>query len=180
MAEPSKTQIAFAEQMLDKLKKIDRDTQRAYYEMGQILLAINKNKLFGVLGYSSFGELVEEELSFSRGTATTYMYVYRRFSELKYNKTEAITALQAFGCAPMQVYLRKATQKVSFTTLKKHMKKLHEEQRQMTFWLSRKKYERLKAYLEANGAQMTDQGRLMHTSDALMNVLDQLPKQAAA
>ena len=56
---------AYAGKLLDRLKELDYQTVEAYYDMGSIISSMQHGKLYDLLGYSSMGALVEEELTYT-------------------------------------------------------------------------------------------------------------------
>lgn len=157
--------------LLDKLIELDQQTSGAYYEMGQILSAIRRDKLYDVLGYESMAHLVEEELSFSLGTAGRYAATYDHFKRLGYTKNQALDIMYEYGFSNVSDYLPKAKNKVSKATVGRHIRKMLEENVQINFQYSAADYRVLEQALIQHGAVRSDTGRLLHSSEALLDIV---------
>lgn len=160
----------YAAQMLDKLRDLDRVVHGAYYDMGRILSAIAHGNLFDQLGYQSMGDLIDEELSFSRSQGFRYLHTYRHFRRLGYTKTEAMDLINDFSFTHMSYYLPKAQQKVGKRAIKSAIERMLAESRQINFALSEDKLTLLVRALKKFGAEDRD-GRLLHSSDALIQMV---------
>jgi len=156
----------YAEQLLDRLIELDRTVSAAYYEMGQLLFSIREGRLYELIGYKSFNELVEEELSFSVATAANYAKVYSDFKRLKYNKTEALIFLENFGLKNIAKILPKTNEKIGVRAMSNRVKALDEKQ--ISFWMHEAEYEEVQIALEKMGAIKNETGRYMNSSDALV------------
>jgi hypothetical protein len=169
----------YASVLLDKLIALDKTTQSSYYEMGRILQAIHRDKLYDVLGYTSLSNLVEEELSFTPTTAASYRHLYERFRVLKYNKNESIQLLNEFGFTAIGKVLPKIKTKVGKRAIKNKIDELDEHQ--VNFCLTNKEYFELCTALEAFGACKSElSGRYMNSSEALMQLIRSTIRKKAA
>lgn len=155
--------------ILNRLRELDQQTTKAYYEMGQLLCAIRRDKLYEQLGYDTFSMLIEEELSFSHGTAGQYIIMYTRFQQLGYTKKEALALLYECGYTDVCRYLHQAERKVSIRAVRKRIQEMRAEFVQINFGLTKKDYQLVKRVLIEYGADPKE-GRLMHASRALTNM----------
>jgi hypothetical protein len=159
----------YAKKILDKLIELDKQTTNAYYVMGQLLHALHEASLHQVLGYDSFSHLVTEELSFAPSTAHSYRKMYARFRELKYSKTEALEALHQFGITPLNKVLPDLSTKLGVRGLKRRIDAL--DLHQINFMCSTSEFEEVQQALFAMGADISDDGRMQHSSDAFMAII---------
>lgn len=158
----------YAAQLLDRLIELDQIVHGAFYEMGQILSAIAHGKLYDLLGYDSMGHLIEDELSFSSSQGFRYLHTFRHFRRLGYNKTESLDLINEFSFSHMSRYLPTANQKVGKRAIGNAIAKQIEDAKQINFQLNKQDLELLIRVLKSFGAQPTDEGRLMHSSEALI------------
>lgn len=166
----------YAAQMLDKLRDLDRMVHGAYYDMGRILSAIAHGHLYDALGYDSMGDLIDEELSFSRSQGFRYLHTYRHFRRLGYNKTEAMDLIANFSFTNMSYYLPKAAQKVGKRAVSTAIERMLDESRQINFALNHNDLGLLVKALSEFGAENKD-GRLLHSSAALMEMVKTVLKK---
>lgn len=159
-----------ANSLLDSLIALDAEVHGAYYEMGQILSAIEHGGLWDVLEYDSLTHLVEEELSISPSQARRYMNTFRHFKRLGYNKSEALDLMSEFSFTNMSNYLPTAKDKVGKRAIKNAIARMIEEHKQINFQLAGDDLRLLVEVLQSFGAEYTDTGRLMNSSDALMSL----------
>ena len=155
--------------LLDNLIALDQQTSRAYYEMGQLLHSFRTDKLYAIVGYESFAQLVEEELTFSVGTATSYIAMYAHFKRLKYTKNEALGLLQEFGYSHMSKVLGDVKQKLGARAIKTRIESL--DLHQINFTLTAAELNEVHAALAALGAKQTEQGRYMNSTSAFMEMV---------
>ena len=165
----------FARKMLDRLIELDYSTVEAYYEMGSIISSMLHGKLFEIIGYGSMSELIEEELSFTANTGLKYGQMYRHFRRLKYSKQEAVGLLQKFGLTHMVDVLPRMTDKIGDRAIRERIKRL--DQHQVNFTLSGAELKKAEAALEKMGAQKSDLGRWLHSSDAFMRMVEKTIKR---
>lgn len=171
----------YAEQLLDTLKELDRITHESYYEIGRLLYSFKNEKLFELLDYESFKQMVQEELSFSYNVAIKYANLYGQFRRLKYNRTEAIIAMEEFGVRSLAKVLPKTNEKLGVRALRHRVDALDEYN--ISFWMRGAEYDEVVAALEFCGVEYTDTGRFSNSSEALVamarHVLAKAQKQAA-
>lgn len=160
----------YAAMMLDKLKHLDSSTQLGYYEMGRILSAIYKDKLYDVLGYESFKHMVEEELSYSVTTAYKYRLTYERFRELGYNKNEALQLINDFGHTNMARVLPEITHKIGKRAIKARLDAMTEHY--MNFKVQDVDYEWVLAVFTDFGAVYSEHGRMLNATEVFRNIVD--------
>ena len=170
MALLNKKSDEYARRMLDQLRDLDATVHGAYWEMGRILSALAHGKLYDLLGYESMGNLIEEELSFSSSQGFRYLHTYRHFQRLGYSKTEALDLINEFSFTHMAHYLPKAKDKVGKRAIKNAITKMLNESRQINFALNEKDLSLLIEALRVFGAEPRE-GRLMHSSNALMEMV---------
>jgi len=159
----------YAAKILDQLIALDKAVQAAYYDMGQLLHALYEGNLHEVLGYRSFKAMIEEELTHSISTAHNYRKMYKRFKELKYNKTEAIAILTKFGVTPLNKVLPNMTQKLGARGVKRRIDAL--DFHQINFQLHDYELEECHDALFYMGASQSEEGRLSGTSEAFMEMV---------
>lgn len=159
---------AYAARLLDELKELDRTVTGAYYEMGRILASIRRDELYVPLGYESFSALIEEEMSFTAGTAHGYASVYEHFRRLKYTKKEAVEFIHNFGLRNMMRIMPDINDKIGPRAMKNRVAAL--DQSILSFWLHSAEIEEVREALIKMGAERKDTGRLMHTSEALLGM----------
>lgn len=160
----------YAASLLDRLISLDDQVTGAFFEMGQILSAIEHGKLWDQLGYQSFGHLIEEEMSFTAGTAGKYYHTYRHFKRLNYNKTEALDLIKTFSFTRVAEWAAQAKVKVGKRAVGNAIEKILENKRQINFTLNKENYALVEKALEQFGAEITEEGRWMHSSDALVEI----------
>ncbi len=152
--------------MLDQLIKLDVRTNKAYYEMGQILYAFRQDRLYKIIGYDSFALMVEEELTFSKGTASNYAAMYNIFKRLHYNKTEALELLSEYGMTHMREVLRNEKNKIGKRAIQTRIDAL--DTNQINFTLTDAELAESHTALETLGAVVDDNGRYVHSSEAFI------------
>ena len=128
-----KTSKQQAQALLDQLKELDRLVHRAYYEMGRLLFVLRDHKLWEVLGYASWSNMVEEELSCSVSTAVIYSDTYKHLKRLRYSKEESIKFIETIGLRTLHKVLPSQKEKLSITQLRHRKEKLN---RCVSFWIS--------------------------------------------
>jgi len=159
----------YAAMMLDKLIELDKTTQVAYYEMGRILSAIFHSRLFELLDYPSFKDMVEEELSYSYTTASKYRKVYEDFRRLKYNKNEAVQLMNEFGYTHMMKVLPSLKQKVGKRAIKTRVEGLGEHM--LNLWLNDDEYDETMRVFREYGLDESPTGRLNNSSEVFMEII---------
>lgn len=159
--------------LLDTLIALDKTTVKAYYEMGQILHSIRESNLATILGYDSFPHLVEEELSYSPGSAHRYCKMFTDFKRLHYNKKEALKLLEKFGMTHVADVMPDLKAKIGERAMKNRIENLPNHQ--INFMLSANDYDKCqKALIKLGAAPSINTGRLMHASHALMVMVNSI------
>lgn len=161
----------YAANLLDRLISLDDQVTGAFFEMGQILSAVEHGKLWDQLGYQSFAHLVEEEMSFTSGTAGKYLHTYRHFKRLGYKKTEALDLIREFSFTRVAEYLAQAKDKVGKRAVANAIAKNLENKKQLNFTVNAEQYETVKRALRAHGAEQSEGGRWDHSSDAFVDIM---------
>ena len=159
----------YAAGLLDKLKDLDAQTSRAFYEMGQILYTLWAGKTHQLLGYPSHAALIDEELSFSHATAIRYRQTYEKFQQLKYKKAEALKLIKDHGWTNVAKVLTNETRKLGTLAMKRKIDAL--DMVQINFQLSVADHEEAVDTLIDWGAEETEQGRLQHSAEAFMDII---------
>ena len=172
------TQRKFAAKLLDTLVELDVASNSAYYEMGRILHVFRADKLYEVLEYSSFVEMVECELSYSKGTAQAYARFYARTQELKYTKAEVLNLLSDHGLTNLSKVMRGLSTKLGTRAIKTRIEAL--DQHHINFTLTTAQLEEAHVALEAMGATMSDEGRYLNSSEAFMGLVHKVVKVSKA
>ena len=167
----SLTQEQYAVNLLDRLISLDEQVTGAFYEMGQILSAIEHGKLWDMLGYQSFGHLVEEEMSFTSGTAGKYLHTYRHFKRLGYNKSEALGLIRDFSFTRVAEYLAKAKEKVGKRAVGNAIQKILENKHQINFTVNAKEYDLVQRALRKHGAEISENGRWQGSTEAFVDII---------
>jgi hypothetical protein len=167
----------YATKFLDQLIDLDKTTNAAYYEMGRLLSAISKNTLWDLMGYSSFGHMVEEELSFAPGTAHHYITLYDNLRRLKYNKAESLKLLHEHSMTRLLDVLPPINAKLSSRALGKRIADL--DTKQLNFMITSKELVEANRALDKLGATMTKTGRRQHASEAFMGMVREVNKRPA-
>jgi hypothetical protein len=160
----------YAAMMLDKLVELDKQTMSAYYEMGRILAVFKNDKLFDVLGYQTWSEMVEEELSYTATSASHYVKVYQDFRRLKYNKNEAIQLINEFGYTNMRKVLPTLKQKIGKRALKNRVDTWPEHQ--LNFTLDDQEYEETLNVMDMYGAVHSTH-RIENSTEVFMSIVRQ-------
>ena len=163
---------AYANTLLDKLIVLDDQTTGAYYEMGQILSAIQQNRLFDVLGYDSMTHLVEEELSFTPSTAFRYGALFRNFRRLHYNKAESLKLLKKFGMTHLSDVLLSMKDKLGERAIRTRIKNL--DQNQINFTVTDNQLSQCHQALTKMGAVRAEGGRYLNSSQAFMDMVKEV------
>ena len=174
-----KDSTLYAAKLIDQLRELDATVHGAYFDMGRILSSIAHGKLYDTLGYDSLAHLIEEELSFSSSQGYRYLHTYRHFKQLGYNKTESLDLINEFSFSHMTRYLPTAKVKVGKRAVKNAIEKQLEESKQINVQLNGSDLRMLVAVLKEHGAEESDTGRLMHSSEALMSLARSARKQPA-
>ena len=167
----SMSQKQYAVNLLDRLISLDDQVTGAFFEMGQILSAIEHGKLWEMVGYESFAHLVEEEMSFTSGTAGKYLHTYRHFKRLGYNKTEALDLIRSFSFTRVSEWAAKAKVKVSKRAVGKAIQKILENKHQINFTVNKEEYEMINRVLRAYGAEQNESGRWMNSTPAFVDAM---------
>jgi hypothetical protein len=174
----SLSQKQYAVNLLDRLISLDDQVTGAFFEMGQILSAIEHGKLWDMVGYESFAHLVEEEMSFTSGTAGKYLHTYRHFKRLGYNKTEALELIRSFSFTRVAEWAAKATVKVSKRSVGNAIKKILENKHQINFTVNKEQYEMVNRVLRQHGAKQSDTGRWENSTDAFVSAMSKTDRPA--
>ena len=159
----------YVQNLLSNLIALDIQTTRAYYEMGQLLHALFEGALHEVLGYASFTELVDEELSFTSGTAHNYRKMYWNFKRLHYNKAEALKILNTCGLTRLNDVMPEMATKTGARAIRNKIDALGFHQ--INFTVTTEELEEVHAVLIAYGAEITSAGRFENSSDAFMHLV---------
>lgn len=167
----------YAEKLLDRLIELDDTMTAAYYELGQILSAIEHGKLWEILEYQSMAHLVEEELSFTSNTASKYWHTYRHFKRLKYTKLEAIGLIREFSFTRIAEYLPNAQAKVGTRAVRTQIEKILANHRQLNFTVNAEQYEVVQRALRKHGASKSDAGRWEHSSEAFVDIMKEAARK---
>ena len=166
---------AYANTLLDKLIVLDDQTTGAYYDMGQILSAIQHGKLFDVLGYNSMHEMVVEELSFTPSTAHRYANTFRHLRRLHYNKAESLSLLKKCGYSHLSDVLPNMKDKIGYRAIRKRIRALN--QNQINFTVTDKELTETHRALAKMGAVQSDHGRFLNSSQAFMDMVKEVNKR---
>lgn len=164
--------------MLDTLISLDEQMTRAYYEMGQILHAFKESKLYTVMGYESFSHMVEEELSFGITTAHKYANTFGHFKRLGYKKNEAIELITEYGLAHMHDVLPDMKTKVGTRAIGKLIEAI--TLYPITFTMDANEIVEAEQALLLLGAELTDEGRFLHSTPAFMAMVRSINAQRKA
>ena len=165
------SQKQHAASLLDRLVNLDEQVTGAFYEMGQILSGIEHGRLWELLGYQSFTHLVEEEMSFTSGSAGKYLHTYRHFKRLSYNKTEALELIRSFSFTRVAEWASKANIKVSKRAVGNAIKKMLENKHQINFTVNKAEYEMINRVLLGHGAELGDNGRWTYSTGAFVDAM---------
>jgi len=160
--------------MLDKLIELDATSNKAYYEMGQILYAFSTQKLYEIAGYDTLSEMIEEELSFTVSTAHHYSRFYGETKRLHYTKKESLKLLKEHGLTKLSKVLIKSKDKIGTIAIKKRINKFDEFQ--ISFTLTEDELKDAHRALLVMGATQTGAGRYQHSSEAFMSMVHQIVK----
>lgn len=160
---------AYANAQLNKLKDFDAQTSAAYYDMGQILSAFSHGMLYETLDYESFSQLVEEELSFGAGTAHKYANTYKHFKRLHYNKVESLELIRNHSFTRLAAVLPSINTKIGTRAVKMRIEQLGTHQ--INFTLNDAEFDAVKVALGKHGAIEAENGRMMHSTEAFMDIL---------
>ena len=158
--------------MLDKLIELDATSNKAYYEMGQILYAFSTQKLYEIAGYDMFSEMIEEELSFTVSTAHHYSRFYGETKRLHYTKAESLKLLKEHGLTKLSKVLVQSKDKIGTRAIKKRINSFDEYQ--ISFTLTEEELNETHEALLVMGAKQTSEGRYQHSSDAFMRMVYQV------
>ena len=161
-----------ATKLLSRLIELDQQQSRAYYEIGQVLSAIDSSDLWDVLGYDSLTHMIEEQLSFSPTTARKYMGMFRHFRRLKYTKTEALDLLYEFGVSDICSILPHADTKLGVRAIENRVAEIKAKGSVLNFWLTTDEREEALAVLRSHGCEISaETGHLTGSSDAFMRLI---------
>jgi hypothetical protein len=170
----------YAGNLLDRLISLDEQVAGAFYEMGQLLSAIEHGKLWDILGYQSFAHLIEEELSFTSGTAGKYYHTYRHFKRLGYTKVESLGLISEFSFSRVAEYVAQASTKVGKRAVSNAIDVLLANKRQVNFTVSGDDYELVSRALRKNGAhEAPETGRMLGATPAFMTIIKEAARKPA-
>ena len=159
----------YVSELLDKLIALDKAHLCTQYDLGQLLSVFRDDKLYEIVGYDNFAEMVEEELSFSSSTASTYASMYCDFKRLKYTKTEAVKLLVEYGYTNVRKVIRDLGVKIGVRAMRNRIDDLDEHQ--INFTLTTAELEESHKALKTMGAVQTDHGRYINSSTAFMEMI---------
>ena len=165
----------YAESLLDNLIDLDHQTTGAFYEMGQILSAIRQHQLYKILGYNSFTNLVDEELSFTQGTAARYASLYTNLRRLRYNKAESLKLLQNVGFTHLSAVLPGMTTKIGRRAINRRVDAI--DSHQINFCVTEAELVQLQRALTSMGAVVNKTGWVTGSSIALMSMVQIVNKR---
>lgn len=168
----------YAVQLRERLVALDDQTSRAYYEMGQILSAVEHGKLWDILGYSSFTDMIESELSFTPSTAYKYLHTYRGFRRLGYNKSDALSLINQFSFTRMAEYLPQAKRKCGTRAIATSLSEIYDDKHQFNVTLNKREYAFVESVLLAYGAIRMPSGRGGGIACAFLDAIKQAAKNA--
>jgi hypothetical protein len=167
----SMNQKQYAANLLDRLRSLDDQVTGAFFEMGQILSGIEHGKLWELLGYQSFGHLVEEEMSFTAGTAGKYYHTYRHMKRLGYTKVESLDLIRSFSFTRIAEWSAKAKVKVGKRAVGNAIEKILENKHQINFTVNKEEYELINRVLKAYGAEQSESGRWLNSTPAFVDAM---------
>lgn len=165
------SQKQYAASLLDRLISLDEQVTGAFFEMGQILSGIEHGKLWELLGYQSFAHLVEEEMSFTSGTAGKYYHTYRHFKRLGYSKTDALDLIKTFSFTRVAEYVCQAKQKVGKRAVANAIQKNLDNKRQINFTVNAEEYGLVMKALRRHGAVLNENDRWQHSTEAFVDIM---------
>lgn len=167
-----------ATRLLTRLIELDQQQQRAYYEMGQILSAIDNSDLWDVLGFDSMTHMIEDQLSFTPTTARRHMNTYRHFKRLKYTKAEALDLLYEFGINMMSAVLPAADTKLGVRAVQNRVDEIKGKGSIINFWLTNEEREEALTVLKSYGCEVDPEtGYMTHSSDAFISLVRAAKRQ---
>jgi len=161
---------AYAKKLLDRLVELDYQTVEAYYDMGSIISSMQHGKLYQLLEYKSMTELVVNELTYTPSTAFKYGQMYRQFRRLHYVKDESVELLKKFGLTHMSEVLPHMKDKIGIRAIKKRIDAIDDHQ--INFTLSGIELEKAHEALMKHGAERSDNGRWLNSSEAFMSMVE--------
>lgn len=167
----------YAGNLLDRLVSLDEQVTGAFYEMGQLLSAIEHGKLWEILGYESFSHLIEEELSYMSGTAGKYLHTYRHFKRLHYTKVEALAMISEFSFTRVAEYICQASTKVGQRAIRNAIQVNLDNKKQINFTVNKAEHELVKRVLRAHGAVESDSGRWESSTSAFMDIVKEASRK---
>jgi hypothetical protein len=163
--------LGVVKRVLDRLRSLDDQVTGAFFEMGQILSGIEHGKLWELLGYQSFGHLVEEEMSFTAGTAGKYYHTYRHMKRLGYTKSESLDLIRSFSFTRIAEWSAKAKIKVGKRAVGNAIQKILENKHQINFTVNKEEYELINRVLKAYGAEQSESGRWLNSTPAFVDAM---------
>jgi hypothetical protein len=168
----SKDNKAYAKKLLERLVELDFQTVEAYYDMGSIISSMQHGKLYELLDYNSMTELIENELTYTPSTGGKYASMFRHFRRLHYLKHEAVDLLKKFGLTHMCDVLPGINDKIGQRAIKARIDKIDEHQ--INFTLTSNELDLCHKALEKMGAEQSDAGRWLNSSEAFMNMVNRI------
>lgn len=167
----SKGNKVYAKKLLDRLVELDYQTVEAYYDMGSIISSMQHGKLYEMLDYTSMGELIDNELTYTPSTGGKYAQMFRHFRRLHYLKHESVTLLKKFGLTHMCDVLPSMTDKIGTRAIKNRIDAI--DQHQINFTLTQEQLDKTHRALIKHGATRSDEGRWLNSSEAFMEMVEQ-------
>lgn len=153
----------FAAQLLDKLRQLDQESMRHFYEMGQMLHSFKVDKLYKLLGYDSFQAMIEEEMSFGVTTAHNYANTYKHFKRLGYTAKESHELLYEFGIRRMSQILPELKDKIGVRAMRN---RVENSKQVISFWLDPAEHDEVMKALIAMGGEISETGYSLQNSSA--------------
>ena len=171
----------YAQELLDRLKDIDRGTVESFYEMGRLLSALERDKLWEVLEYPSFRQMLYEEMSFNPETGYRYMQTYRHFRRLKYNKKEALHIMHTFSFTSISKVIASFKEKKGVVAIRNAVDHYNKNHKQVNFAMTEEEWAATRKVLEQHGAEYdVRSNRLLNASYALLVALGIIEDQEEA
>lgn len=162
-----------AKKLLNELLTIQRAQAKDHYETANILLTLREGNMHTLFERDSWREFLHKDVKLPRTTGERYVSLARALRRLRYNKTEAISQIEAVGWAGLTVVLQRSDKKLSNRVAMKQYRSFHDETETMVMTLTPDDALRAERVLEELGLEKSKNGRRQNLSEVFMSIVEQ-------
>lgn len=163
---------SYVKQLVNQLYELNANQASGAYEMCQIYAAIKHQRLFTVLGYTSFTQMLsmEETITQSPSTCSKWANFYTTSKEFGYNKKEACEILQHLSVNAAYGQLCLDTKKTTVGAFVKRCRKdyLDSKYQINLSYDTQEEINIVEKALKSFGMKLDESGQRQHSSEALL------------